>query len=60
LGDLVDRLHRTHCGLAPRGVSRHAANSGDHPRIPILSIDDMGSPKRLVLHLMRGCDVSPV
>ena len=40
LDDLVDRLHRVLGGLAP-DVSRHAAGSGEHHRIPILSIDDM-------------------
>jgi len=36
--DLVDGLHRALGVLAP---SRHAAGSGAHTRIPILSINDM-------------------
>ena len=40
LDDLVDRLHRARCGLAP-DVSRHAAASGEHTRIPLLAINAM-------------------
>ena len=42
LDDLVDGLHRARCGLAPAAdVSRHATGTCEHPRTPLLSINDV-------------------
>jgi len=42
LDDLVDGLHRARCGLVSAAdVSRHATGTCEHPRTPLLSINDV-------------------